>query len=329
MLGLVVASGLFAVLQGRGRTLDSVRVLRLAHSLDPSHPVHLGMAHLAERVSAISGGQMRVDIFASGQLGSETECIEKLQSGTLDMTKTSCAPLGNFVQRIQAFSLPYIFRDADHFWRVLDGPIGQGLLTGLMKRDDESASGLRGVCFFDAGSRNFYSRSRPVIAPEDLSGLKVRVMNDPMAIKMVNRMGGSATPIPWGELYTALQQGVVDGAENNPPSFVSSAHFEVCKYFSFDEHTRIPDVLVISTLVWDSLDPQEQIWLSQAAAEASVYQRDLWRRSSDEAVAFMVKNGVEVKYPNQATFRATVAPLLEEYAETPAGKLAQQIMDYQ
>ncbi len=329
MMGLVSASALFAVLGSRGNTEGSAKVLRLAHGLDPNHPVHQGMVHLADRLAEISGGQMRIDIYPSGQLGSETESLEKLQSGTLAMTKTSSATLGSFVERMQAFSLPYIFRDHDHYWRVLDGTIGQELLTGLVQRDDGQASGLMGVCFFDAGSRNYYARDRQVTAPDDLQGLKMRVMNDPMAIRMVDAMGGSATPIPWGELYTSLQQGVVDGAENNPPSFVSSAHYEVCKYFSFNEHTRIPDVLVISAVVWDRLSPQQQQWLTQAANEASVYQRGLWRRSSDEALAFMVEHGVDVVYPDQTPFREAAAPLLESYADTPAGQLARRIIEHE
>lgn len=324
-LGLVFASLLFALLSHREDDSAPVTTLKLAHSLDPNHPAHLGMEHLQERVEELSGGSMRIDLYPSGQLGSETECLEKLQSGQLDMTKTSCAPMGNFISRMQVFSFPYLFEDREHYWRVLDGPIGRDLLEGLSRRDDGGTSGLRGLCFLDAGSRNFYSRDREIQTPEDLHGIKIRVMNDPIAIEMVQMLGGSPTPLPWEELYTSLQQGVVDAAENNPPSFFSNSHHEVCKHFSFDEHSRIPDIIVIADEVWQSLSVHEKAWLSQAAHEASMFQRELWLLRSEAAVEQMRRNGVSVIYPDQAPFREAVAPLYGLHAETPAGRLAEQI----
>ena len=186
----------------------------------------------------------RQDIYPSGQLGAERELIELLQIGSLAMTKVSTAPLESFVPEMKIFGIPYVFRDAEHRWKVLNGSIGKQLLLA------GEPFFLRGMCYYDAGSRSFYSMDKPIKSPADLEGLKIRVMKSITAVNMVQALGGSPTPIPWGELYTALQQGVVDGAENNPPSFFFSRHYEVCKYYSLDEHTAVPDILLMSTVIW-------------------------------------------------------------------------------
>jgi tripartite ATP-independent transporter DctP family solute receptor len=154
------------------------------------------------------------------------------------MTKTSAAPMEGFVPEMAIFGIPYVFRDNDHCWRVLESEIGRQLLAA------GQSVGLHGLCYYDAGSRSFYTIDRPILVPDDLRGLKIRVQQSKTAMDMVEALGGSPTPIPWGELYTALQQRMVDGAENNPPSFHSNRHFEVCKHLSLDEHTIVPDILV-------------------------------------------------------------------------------------
>lgn len=329
LTGLLLSSIIFATLKRDGKNggRAPVRELRLAHSLDTRHPVHAGLEYMAERLDVISQGQMRIKVYPSGQIGTETECIEKVQSGTLDMTKTSCSPLGSFIPAMRVFSMPYIFRDREHYWKTLDGDIGRSLLSELEHLSDGMPTGMRGLSYLDAGSRNFYSTSRPIDSPSDLRGMKIRVMNDPIAIAMIEAMGGAATPIAWGELYSALQQGVVDAAENNPPSYMSESHYEACPYFSFDEHTRIPDVIVISSATWNRLSNQERSWLEQAAAEASVFQRNLWQEKSDEAIEAMLAEGVQVIYPDKQPFRDSVAGLLDRYAGTPAGELAVRIRD--
>lgn len=238
---------------------DSVTAIKLAHGLDIAHPVHKGMVYFAEQVAERSNGQMRIDIYPSGQLGSERQCLELLQIGSLGMTKVSAAVLENFAPRMKVLGLPYLFRDDEHAWAVLNGPIGKDLLL------EAQNYWLRGVCFYDAGSRSFYTKDRPVNSPDDLEGLKIRVMNSQTAMQMVKALGGAPTPISFGELYTALQQGVVDGAENNPPSFYTSRHYEVCKYYSIDEHSTVPDVMLIGTNTWERLTAQEQTWLQEAA----------------------------------------------------------------
>ena len=241
------------------------RTLKIAHSLPISHPVHKGLEELARSAKERSGGRLLIDIFPNEQLGTETQCLEKVQAGTLDITKTSAAPIGNFVPGFKVFSLPYLFRDGDHYWQVLDGPVGGEMLDLLGVKDDGTPSGLHGLGYFDSGSRSFYT-VEPVGSPAELRDKKIRVMNDQVAMDMVEAMGGSPTPISFGELYTALKQGTVDGAENNPPSFVSSRHYEICKNYVLDHHSRIPDVILMSSKVWETLDAQQREWLEGAVA---------------------------------------------------------------
>ncbi|MGD2152163.1 MAG: TRAP transporter substrate-binding protein [Gemmatimonadales bacterium] len=301
--------------RGEGDT----RVLKLAHGLEVAHPVHQAMVHMADRLSELSGGRMRIDIYPGGQLGEERELIEMLQIGSLAMTKVSASPLESFVPEMTVFSIPYVFRDQEHLWRVLDGELGQRLLLAGQRYY------LRGLCYYDAGPRSFYTSSTPIRRPEDLSGLKIRVQKSITSTRMVQALGGAATPIDWGELYSALQQGVVDGAENNPPSFYLSRHYEVSRYYTLDKHTWVPDVLLISTHVWASLSPQERDWLSVAVASSVVEQRRLWREASEEALERVRAAGVEIVEPELAAFREAVQPLHDSYRDTPIHDLLRAI----
>jgi tripartite ATP-independent transporter DctP family solute receptor len=293
--------------------------LRLAHGLDQKHPVHEGMVYMAERVAAKSGGTVTIRIFPNGELGPEVETVEQVQRGGLAMSKTSTGPLESFVPTMSVFSLPYLFRDREHFWAVLDGPIGDELL--LAGRD----KGLVGLCYYDAGARSFYMVDKPIMSPADLVGEKIRVQKSPTAIAMVEALGGSPTPIPWGELYTALQTGTVDGAENNPPSYYSNRHYEVAPHFSLDEHARVPDILLISREKWDALPPRVRQWLREAARESSEYQRKLWAQRSDEALAAVQEAGAKVYRPDPKPFAEAVRPMHADYEGTAVGDLVERI----
>jgi tripartite ATP-independent transporter DctP family solute receptor len=298
---------------------NNVKALKLAHSLNVDHPVHKAMAFMAEQAAKISGGKIRVDIYPGGQLGNERELIELLQIGSLAMTKVSAAPLEAFVPEMKIFGMPYVFRDDEHRWNILNSAIGKKMLLA------GEPFFLRGLCYYDAGSRSFYTKEKMVSKPSDLKGLKIRVMKSQTSMEMVNTLGGSATPIPWGELYTALQQGVVDGAENNPPSFYFSKHYETCKYFSVDEHTSIPDILIMSTIVWNRLSEEEQQWLQSAVDKSVPYQRMLWKKASDEALAEVQKAGVEITYPNKAPFQKSVEKMYEKYKGSSVFTLIKKI----
>jgi tripartite ATP-independent transporter DctP family solute receptor len=288
-----------------------IEVLRLGHGLDTEHPVHRAMERFGALVEEGSGGRLTVRLYPSEQLGSERECLELLQVGSLALTKVSASVLESFAPAFRALSAPYLFTGHDHLRRVLDGDIGARLLA------EPAPFRLRGLCFYDAGSRSFYTRGRPVRTPDDLVGLKIRTQESASAIEMVRALGGSPTPISWGELYSALDQGVVDGAENNPPSFHLSRHYEIARYYSLDEHTSVPDVLVMSTAVWDALEESDRALLARAAAESAVYQRELWERAPAEALSAIAAAGVEIVEPDQRAFAARVEPLLERYAAEP------------
>ena len=295
-------------------------VLKLAHSLDITHPVHKAMAYMAEKVKEKSSGRMMVEIFPSEQLGNEKECIESLQLGYLAMTKTSTAVMEGFVPRMRIFGIPYLFRDSEHYWKILKGPIGKELLLAGQSK------GLRGLCFYDAGSRSFYAK-KEINSPADLKGMKVRVMNSAMSMKMITAMGGSPTPMPWGELYTSLEQGVVDAAENNPPSFRTSRHYEVCKYYILDEHTRLPDILIISVRVWNNLKPEFQQILQEAVDESVEYQRKIWAEAEESDMKIVKEAGVQVSNPDKEPFRASVESVWKEFEGTDIGELIKQIQE--
>ena len=304
-------------------SISSKTTLKLAHGLDPSHPVHKAMLYMAERLSELSAGNVEMQVFPGGILGSETENIAQLQRGALAMTKVSAAAVENFVPEMAVFSLPYIFRNGDHYWQVVDGPVGKELLSYGER------SGLKGLCYYDAGSRNFYTISKPVLSPSDLVGMKVRTMTSKTCMDTVQVLGASPTPVPWGELYTALQQKMVDGAENNLPSFYTSRHYEVCRHFTMDEHTRIPDILMISTSVWNALSPRVRQWVQQAANDSSAYQRRLWAEYDANTLKAVQEKGVKVYYPDKAPFIMEVQPLLKSCEGTPVGILVQKIRSVQ
>ena len=289
----------------------SVQTIKLGHGLDTNHPVHQAMVYMQERVHEKSSGQLRIQIYPSQQLGTERQLLELLQLGSLGMTKVASAVLEGFAPQYKVLSLPYLFRDELHRFTVLDGEIGREILLS------SEPYWLRGLTYYDAGSRSFYTKERPVHTPADLDGLKIRTLESATQVQMVNSLGGSATPISWGELYTALQQGVVDGAENNPPSFYTSRHYEVCKYYTLDEHTGLPDVLVISTITWSQLSAQERQWVQEAATESAEYQKGLWAAATEDALTKVQEAGVEVIYPDKERFASRVSGIYDSYRDDP------------
>ena len=283
------------------------KTLKLAHGLPTEHPVHKAMVFMQERLAEISGGKLTIQIYPGGQLGSEQQNVELLQIGSLAMTKVSAAVMESFSDDYKVLGLPYLFRSKEHGFKVMDGEIGRELLLSTENK------WIRGLCFYDAGSRSFYTISKPIDTPDDLTGMKIRVMKSKTAMEMVQALGGSPTPLSWGELYTALQSGVVDGAENNPPSFYTSHHYEVCKFYSLDEHSAVPDVLIIGKTVWDRLTDQEQKWLQQAANESVLVERKLWAESVKESLKIVQEAGVKINYPDKELFREKVKGIYEGY----------------
>jgi len=305
LLILLIFSFLFTSCQES----ENIKIIRLGHGLSTTHSVHQAMVYMDSVLRVKSNGKMKIQIYPSEQLGTERQCLELLQIGSLDMTKVSAGSLENFSPNIKVFGLPFLFRDRQHSYSVLDGPIGRDLLSGTEKY------WLKGLAYYDAGARSFYTKEKKINSPEDLDGLKIRVMESKTAFDMVKALGGSPTPISFGELYTSLQQGVVDGAENNPPSFYLSRHYEVCKYYTLDEHTLLPDVLLMSTHIWDSFSDKEREWLSQAVKESITEQRKLWTKSEKQSLDAVKKAGVEIIIPDKTLFSKKSKKILESYKE--------------
>jgi len=267
------------------------------------------MVFMANDLEKRSGGTMALEIYPNQQLGTERQCLELLQIGSLGMTKVSAAVMENFSPNMKVFGLPFLFRDRTHAFSVLDGEIGKELLDGGQKY------WLKGLGYYDSGSRSFYTKEKPVATPDDLKGLKIRVMESVTAMNMVRNLGGSPTPISWGELYTSLQQGVVDGAENNPPSFYLSRHYEVCKFYSLDEHTTVPDVLIMGTHLWNDLNEQQQQWIQESVDLSVQHQRKLWAIAEQEALDEVQKAGVQVIRPDKTIFQKKVTSMYEDYKD--------------
>jgi len=293
--------------KGQGTTATAAGgrpiVLKLAHGLDEAHPVHKAMEFMKTRLEELTNGKASLDIYSGGVLGAEVDCLEQAQKGELAMTKVSTAAIEAFIPEMKAFSVPYAFRDEVHFWNTLHSPIGKRMLELGIGRH------FRGLCYYDSGDRNFYSTKRPIRSVDDLKNMKVRVMNSRTAMDMISAMGGSPCPISWGELYTALAQGTVDAAENNPPSFDTSRHYEVCKYFTLSGHQRIPDMVIISTKVWDKLPLDIRNALQQATDESEGFQRKLWKEMTDASLAKAKEKGVEIIRPDLESFRRACASI--------------------
>lgn len=299
---------------------SGIKSLKLGHGLDVTHPVHKGMVYMAERLAEKSGGKLVMEIYPSEQLGKERQLLELLQIGSLAMTKVSGAVMENFSPNIKVLSLPYIFKGKEHAHKIFDGEIGKKLLI------ESEQYRLRGLVYFDAGQRSFYTKERPVNHPDSLQGLKIRVQESATAMNMVRAMGGAPTPIPMGDLHNALQTGVVDGAENNPPTFYTSSHYQVCKYYCLNEHTAVPDILIIGTDAWNRLSDQEKEWVQAAADEAKVFQRKLWAEAEQEALDAVEKAGVEIIRPEKEPFAEKVKETFESYRSEPeVYQLIQQI----
>lgn len=309
LVGLVAVSAVAsAVLHRR-----EAGVLKMAHGLEEAHPVHKSLLFMKERLAELSDGEIRLDIYPNAVMGGEIETLEQVQAGQLAMTKVSTAALEAQLPEIRVFGLPFVFRDDAHCWKVLKGPIGEQMLRAGREKD----KAFFGLCYYDAGARSFYATRKDIRSVADVEGMKIRVMSSPTAMDMITSMGGSPCPTVWGELYTALAQGTVDAAENNPPSFVTSRHYEVCKHFSLDEHQRVPDMLVFSTKVWDTLSPEHQAIFRQAAAESQDYQRKLWKEDTAKAMEFLKTQGVKIIVPETESFREAAKALAtsEKYAD--------------
>lgn len=291
---------------------EKVFHLRLAHNLAEDHAVHIAMTAWAEAVEEKSNGSISIQIFPNGTLGSETDCITIMRAGGLDMTKVSAATLGNFKNEWNALSVPYVFNDKDHYYSVMDGEIAQDMYR--LTQD----AGFIGLTWLDSGSRSFYTAKNAIRTPADLKGLKIRTMDSQMAIDMMNALGGSAQVMSYSEIYTGMQSGNVDGAENNVTALRD--HSDVTQYYCFDEHTRIPDIIVISTTAWNAMSDNQRQIMRETAADMTNQYKQAWADFENEVLELAQKNNVElIRDVDMAAFQSACQPIYENLKTSDPG----------
>ena len=286
-------------------------LLRAADAQPDGYPPGLAVQERGRLLQERSGGRLKVKTYSGGQLGNEKDTLEITLLGGLDLNRVSIAPLGSIAPEAIVPTLPFLFRSTAHMRAALDGAPGDAILTALTPHK------LVGLCFYDAGARNFYTVKKPVREPEDLRGQKIRVMNSDIFVSMVESFGGDATPMSYGEVYQGLLQGVVDGAENNPPSYESSRHFEVAKYYSLTQHVMAPEVLLMSLHRWNRLPDADQELVRNCARESVSFMRRLWDERTAAAEADLKAQGIEFVEPDRAAFAARVRPVWDRYLTTP------------
>ncbi len=299
---------------GDGQNQDK-HVFSLPHVLNTDHPVHKALEKFAEEAERRSNGNIVIRIQPGGTLGNEQELCDNVSNDADAFTKISSTILETKTELAKVYSLPYLFRDAEHMWKVLDGEIGDELLDMAIDQN------LKGICYFDAGARSFYTKKK-VESPADLKGIKIRVQKSVMMQKLVETLGASPQQIAFAELYTALDTGVVEGAENNIPSYYTQRHYKVAPYYIFDEHVCIPDILLMSARRWNQLTTEEQNIIMESAQVAKEFQKELWKKDNQEQIEKMKAEGVTFTYlDSKEAFREATKPIYDEFEGT-------EIMEY-
>jgi tripartite ATP-independent transporter DctP family solute receptor len=305
-------SAAFLGLIGRSATAADQKLVLKASDVHPEgYPTVQAVENMGKKLEAATGGRLSIQMYASMQLGGEKEAIEQAQVGALQLARVSVGALGPVVDDLNVFNLPFLFRDTAHMEKVIDGPIGQELLD---KVTNKPQTRLVGLAWMDAGARSLYDTKKPIKSIDDLKGLKVRVMGNPMFVDMMNALGGNGVAMGYDQVFSALQTGVVDGAENNPPSFVFDNHYQVAKYYTLTQHLIVPEILVFSRTTWDALSKDDQALIKELGREAQLDERQLWNKVEDEAMAKMKAAGIEVVViTDKKPFQAAVKPVWDKY----------------
>jgi tripartite ATP-independent transporter DctP family solute receptor len=277
----------------------------------PGYPTVVAVEDLGKKLEQATGGRLGVQMFASMQLGGEKEAIEQAQVGAIQFARVSVGAIGPVINDLNVLNLPFLFRDTAHMQKVIDGPIGQQLLD---KVTADSGAGLVGLCWMDAGARSFYDTKHPIKSIADLKGLKVRVIGNPMFVDMANALGANGVAMGYDQVFSALQTGVIDGAENNMPSFVFDHHYEVAKYYAFTEHLIVPEILVFSRKTWDGLGKDDQALLRRLAREAQADERTYWLAYEKQAMDKARGAGIQfVDNIDRKPFQDAVQPIWKKY----------------
>ncbi len=295
--------------------------LRIASVSGPQHHHNVALRWYAERVANRTSGRLDVKVLDGAQLGGERDYIEGMILGSIEMAQVSTGPIAGFIPEFDLFSLPYMFRNTDHFVKVINGPVGAKFFDLLEKR------GIKGLCWFDNGYRSVFNSKRPIRTPEDMKGLKIRVMESPIMVDTINAMGGSATPMAYGELYTALQQGVLSGAENAPGNVFNDKFYEVTKYYSLTNHFRPPGVVAISLKVWNRLSKEDQAALQEEAKALQTYEIDLTQKVEKESIEKLKAKGMLINEVDFDAFQKAVKPVHDKFAARFGPDLIKQVLE--
>jgi tripartite ATP-independent transporter DctP family solute receptor len=279
----------------------------------PDYPVSIAMESFMAEVAEKTGGEVTGKTFHNGVLGSQPDAIEQIRLGIIDFGEFSLRPMGQSIPETNVVSLPFIFKSIPQMYKLMDGEVGAAIGEGM------KAKGLVPLGWYDAGARSFYNSQTPINTPADVAGLKIRVMSNDLFVKMVEAMDGNATPMAFAEVYQSIKTGVVDGAENNPPSYESTNHFEVAKYYSLTEHLIIPECLCMSLKTWEKMTPEQQEILLEAGHASANLQRELWQAREAESLEKVKAEGTEVNtVEDKAPFQAAMAPVYEKFlADNP------------
>ncbi len=305
----LLVSALAVSLQASGGAALAQTVMKAADVHPLGYPTVVAVENMGKKIEAATGGKIKFQMFPGSVLGGEKEMIEQTQVGAIQILRTSLGPIGPVTPEVNIFNMPFVFRNIAHMRAVIDGPIGQELLDKVTA----SPNKLVGLAWMDGGSRSLYTK-KPVRKPEDLKGQKIRMMGNPLFVDTMNAMGGNGISMGYGEVFTALQTGVIDGAENNPPSLYTANHFKAgAKYYTQTNHLIIPEILVMSKVAWDKLSPADQALVKKTAREAQMEQRQLWDKAVAEYTTKLKAEGVEfIEMDNKAFYDAT-APVRAKY----------------
>jgi tripartite ATP-independent transporter DctP family solute receptor len=275
------------------------------------YPTVQAVRHMGEELSKATGGKHSIKVFSKSALGSEKDTIEQTKLGAIAMTRVNVAPMNNICPATMVPTMPFLFRSTEHMRKVLDGAIGEEILK------DCEAQGFVGLAFYDSGARSIYTVKKPIKTLADAKGLKVRVQQSDLWVSLLEAMGANATPMPYGEVYTALKTSLVDAAENNYPSYESSRHFEVAKYYNKTEHSMAPEILLFSKKVWDTLPAEEQKQIRAAAKESVTYMRKLWDEREVKSLAIVKAGGAEIVDVDKASFQNAMKPVYDKFLKDP------------
>ena len=317
LLRLAALTGFVATTQLRSFALAQSKLVLKASDVHPlGYPTVEAVIALGKKVEAASGGRISIQMYPSMQLGGEKEMIEQAQVGALAFARISVGPMGTLVPELNVFNLPFMFRDDDHMDKVIDGPIGNELLKKL---SDHPTAGLIGLCWMNAGTRNVYNSRKPIRSLGDVKGLKIRMMGNPVFVDTMNAMGGNGVAMGFDQLVNAMQTGVVDGAENNAPTYATGQHYRYARYFSLTGHLMIPEILVFSKKIWSALARDDQAMIARFAKEAQQEERVLWHDMEEKSVRQIEAAGVEIiSIGDRELFRAAVQPVWERYGKQHA-----------